>query len=132
MIYWQNRILTNVKIALGDKCKSVVSVSSKKPSVFPTCAVRTVINNSYADDLDIGDGENAVICGMSIDIITKTTLADAFSLMSIANTAMYRMGFKRNEGPVEVNDATTPEIFKVTARYSRIIGADDVIKKFDS
>jgi len=132
VIYWQNRILTNVKTALGSKCKAVVSTYSKKPAVFPTCIVRTVINNSFADDLDMEDSENAVICGMAIDICTKTTLADAMSLMSDANSAMYRMGFKRNEGPVEVVDATTPEIFRVTARYSRIIGVNDVIKKFES
>ena len=130
MINWQNRILTNVKIELGNKCPNVVATSSNMKAVFPACCVSTITSSSIADDLDIGsDEENAINCGVQIDIYSKVSLSDAMSLVAIVNGAMYKMGFKRRSGPSQAS-YTAPDIYRVIARYTRVIGADDVIDKF--
>ena len=133
MIYWQNRILTNVRISFGDRCKNVVSTISDIKATFPACAVEVVSNNSVADDLDIGsDGENAVYCGVAVEIYAKKSLQDSMELVSIANTAMYRMGFKRIQGPIQVHNASEPDIFHVSTRFARVIGASETIERFET
>lgn len=130
MINWQNRILTNVKTELGDRCKNVVATSSNMKAVFPACCVSVISAPSVADDLDIGsEEENAIDCGVEIEIYSKVSLSDAMSLMAVANSAMYKMGFKRRQG-ANLASYASPDITRVIARYTRVIGADDVIDKF--
>lgn len=129
MIYWQNRILTNVKNALGNKCPNVSSTTSNKKSKFPACAVRIVSDTAVSDDLEMDGEEAAVLCGVAVDIYSKTSLAHAIELMDIANKAMYRMGFKRQEGAIQVEDETSPELFHLASRYARVIGSEDTIEK---
>lgn len=131
MIYWQNRILTNVKISLGDMCKTVSSVINGSKAKLPACAVQIVYNNSIADDLEPGDSENAVYCGVHVEAYSKTSLQDAVSIMDVANTAMYRMGFKRRQGPIQTTSTESPELYRLASRYDRVIGADDVIERFE-
>lgn len=130
MIFWQNRILTNVQTALGGRCKTVVSRRNGLPAKFPACLVKVETNYSMADDLDMEDGENAVYCGVAVEIYVTTTLNDGYALMELANSAMYRMGFIRPEGPFHVEDNTRPEVIRLVARYTRVIGASDTIDKF--
>jgi hypothetical protein len=130
MINWANRILTNVKFELGDSCSNVISTASNMKAVFPACAVSVISNPAIEDDLDADrDGENAVQCGVQIEIYSKKSLSDAFILMGVANSAMYKMGFVRREGAREISHSD-PSIFRVIARYTRVIGANDVINKF--
>lgn len=132
MIDWRNRILTNVKLALGDEVKAVTSTQSDVKAKFPACAVQTIINNSIADDLSAdNDSENAVTCGVQIDIFVKTSLSDAYRLADIVNSAMYRMNFIRANGFNETINYTSPDIKRVTARFERIIGSSDVIDRFE-
>lgn len=131
MIFWQNRILTNVKTALGDSCKTVVSVRNNSEATFPACSVRVVSDPAIAEDLDCGDSENAVSCGVTIEMFSRESLTECMDLIDIANTSMYRMGFKRREGPRQVTNAEQPDVYRVLARYVRTIGANDTIKKFE-
>lgn len=131
MIYWQNRILTNIKIAFGDKCTNVVPSRNNNETVFPACLVRTVQDTAIAGDLGSSGEENAVNCGVQVEIYSKKSLSDAISLMSVVNRAMYRMGFSRREGARQVSNVEQPDIYRVVARYTRVIGSEDVIKKFE-
>ena len=128
MIYWKNRILTNVKSAVSAKCSNVVSTESEIKSKFPAMLVKISSNSAVADDLEPGDGENAVRCFVTIEAHCKTTLQDSINLMKLANGAMYQMGFKRRQGPLEVDNPEAPEVFRMIARYVRIIGSNDTIK----
>lgn len=131
MIYWQNRILTNVKLSLGDLCKNVVASRNNAETIFPTCHVRIVSNSATAEDLDCEGEENAVNCGVAVEIYSKKSLAECINLIGIANTAMYEMGFKRREGPRQVTNVEQPDIYRMIARYVRAIGANDEIKRFE-
>lgn len=132
MIFWQNRILSNVSATLGKRCTNVVSRWNNRRTAFPACLVKVVANNSVADDLDIDrDEENAVFCGVSVEIYVNTSLQDAYDLMGLANKAMYRMGFTRPEGPIHVEDSAQPEVIRLVARYTRVIGASETIEKFE-
>ena len=131
MIDWQNRILTNVKIQLGNKCKFVVSTSSKVSSTFPACSVTVTGGPELEPDMDPDDEENAINCGVSIEMYSKVSAEDSRSLIGIADKAMHKMGFHRNMGPTQVENVTAPDIFRYTARYSRTIGVNDVIPLFN-
>ena len=131
MIFWQNRILTNVKIALGSDCPTVVSVRNNSSATFPACSVRVVSDVATAEDLDMGDGENAVTCGVAVEVFSRESLTESFNLIATVNKAMYQMGFKRREGPRQVTNAEQPDIYRVVARYVRTIGANDTIKRFE-
>ena len=131
MIYWQNRILTNVAKKLGDKCKNVVSTENNTRPIFPTCEIKVVENRSIADDLECEDGENAVLCGVQAVMITKKSLSETIDLMRTVHEAMYKMGFKLKTGPLETTYATNPDECRVTSRFTRVIGACDVIELFD-
>ena len=128
MINWANRILTNVKTQLGDKCTNVVKTTNNMRASWPAVCVKVINNAATADDLEFE--ENAVTCTIQIEAFSKVSLTDAEKLMDTANEAMYRMGFKRFQGPQEVDNVNAPEIFRVISRYRRIIGANDTIDKF--
>jgi len=129
MIYWQNRILTNVKNALGTKCPNVSSTVNNTKAKFPACAVRIVSDPGISDDLESLDEEAAVLCGVAVDIYSKTSLGHAIELMDIANKSMYMMGFKRQEGPMQIEDESSPELYHLASRYARVIGSEDIIEK---
>lgn len=128
MIYWQNRILTNVKKHLGDKCKNVVSTDNGGSSKFPTVAVKVFNNAAVATDLEAE--ENAVACNVSIDAYSRKSLSEAIDVIDTADEAMRIMGFRRTYGPSQVDNMNSPEINRMVARYRRIIGADDDIRLF--
>ena len=131
MIDWQNRILTNVKIQLGDKCPFVVSTSSKVKSTFPACCVTVTGGPEMEADLDADEDENAINCGVSVDIYSKVSAEDARKLLGIADKAMHKMGFQRAMGPSQIENPMSPDIFRYDARYTRVIGFNDEIKKFE-
>lgn len=128
MIYWQNRILTNVKKHLGKKCINVVSTDNSGDSTFPAVAVKVFNNSAIATDLEVE--ENAVSCNVSVDVYSGKSLAEAIDIMQTADEAMRIMGFKRTYGPSQVENMNSPEINRMIARYRRVIGADDVISPF--
>ena len=135
MINWQNRILTNVKLTiLGEyNLAQVVSTATNMPAKFPAVCVAVV----SAPAIDLGsDEENAINCVVQIDVYSKVSDADAMKILESANSAMYRMGFKRREkrnGADSLQASfTSPDIHRVIARYTRVIGANDVIDRFVS
>lgn len=139
MINWQNRILTNVKITILVEYAhaQVVSTVTNMPAKFPAVCVAVVSAPAIADDLDLGsDGENAISCVVQIDVYSKVSDADAMKILELANSAMYRMGFKRREkrnGADSLQASfASPDIHRVIARYTRVIGANDVIDRFVS
>lgn len=130
MIYWGNRILTNVKIRLGDRCKNVVSFANMEQAKFPTVSVMTASNTSTGDDLEYE--ENAVRCGVSVSAYSKVSVSDAMEILSIADGAMFEMGFKRRSGPfLGTGGEAKPDIYHATSRYARVIGANDEIPLFE-
>ena len=147
MIFVGNRVLTNVKYLVDNEFTGrkvvVVSTATDAPASFPTLEVKTVSNYALGDDLEDGDEENAVMCLMSVTAYSDKSLQECYKLISVANKAMYRMGFKRNSGPYEgvrtrrrgasndgvVQDAQT-NVLVVNARYVRAIGGNDEIPRF--
>ena len=127
MIYWANRILTNVKSAVVSKCTNVVSTESGIKSKYPALLVKVSSNSAVADDLECDEEENAVRCIVTIESYCKTSLQDNIALMGLSNGAMYSMGFRRRQGPLEVDNIEAPEVKRMVARYVRIIGKNDTI-----
>ena len=130
MIYWQNRILTNVKNSLEGKCNTVVSAKNNIKASFPACLVQVVSNPAIAETLDLDDSECAVYCGVNLEIYSKVSMTETMELTGIANEAMYKMGFKRREGPSQVQNVDSPDIFRIVCRYVRVIGASETIDRF--
>jgi len=129
MILWQNRILTNIKVILGDKVARVTSTPNGDIAKFPTCSVQTVSNNQTASDMSYHYLDNAVYCAVSINMFTNTSLDDCYELMQIADRGMQAMGFIRDMGAFQV-ETESSKIYRLNARYSRRIGNAEEIVDF--
>ena len=125
MIYWQNRILTNVKNHISTICANVVSTKNGKFSKFPAVIVEVTSNTAIAEDF--GGEENAVRCSVTIHAYSKSSVNNARDILQSADEAMRMMGFRRRQGPLEITDVDIPDVFVVVARYSRVIGASEEI-----
>lgn len=134
MIDWENRVLTNVETRLHQEygpCK-VVSIVNDTPPTFPTVCVSMLANHAIAEDLEIGDGENAVNCGIGVTAYSNKSKQDCKAMISVANKAMYNMGFKRGYGPITATSGVEAQnkYHVMLARYMRVIGSTETIEKF--
>ena len=129
MINWSNRVLTNVKIYVSDKCDSVQADSSRTPPRFP--AVSVVQIDSPERGMDSENKENAIYSAMELQAFSNQSLKESEELMAECCDAMRSMGYVRNSGPYPVLNAEDKNIHRTVARFSRIIGSDDVIPRFE-
>ena len=125
MIYWQNRILTNVKNHVSDICTNVVSTPNGKKPSFPALLVEVTSNTAIEEDF--GGEENAVRCVVTIESYSKSSVNHARELITSADDAMRMMGFRRRQGPVEITNESLSDVFIIVARYTRVIGASETI-----
>ena len=126
MIYWKNRIVSNVEKALEGKCSYVVSTVSGIPKQLPCVAVVVVNNASMATDLE--NNECAVRCSVRVQAYSSKSENECIELLSIADSAMWRMGFQRFGGPTPNGEENG--VRAVAANYSRVIGDGNEIEKF--
>ena len=129
MIYWGDRVLTNVYKTIRDICPTVVSVFSAAEQHFPAATVAWVESTSVADDFSFE--ENAAMCGVLVKVVSKKSLEHAREIREKADGAMYRMGFKRTGTLSMGREESDPEIYRASARYRRVIGSDDTIPVFE-
>lgn len=125
-----NRVLTNIKIAESDICLNITSANSDSPPGLPALMVDQTNNSDTADDLE--NSENAVESVIELQVYSNKNLTEARKIINVACDAMRQMGYRRRAGPQQVTNAANTNIFRMVARFSRIIGAGEEIKLFDS
>ena len=125
--YW-NRIISNLATAEGEGCNISSSVSDMPPR-FPTLLVDQLDNSDFAVDLE--NSGAAVRAHMELTAYSNKSLTEVRNIMSTAREAMRLMGFVCNYGPRQI-PSTNVNLFRVIARFSRVIGDGDDIPKFET
>lgn len=125
-----NRVLTNIKTAESGTCPNITSTSSDSPPGFPALLIDQIENPDAAEDLE--NSENAVESTIEIQVYSNKSLTESREIINIACDAMRQMGYRRRMGPKQVKNAGDNKIFRMAARFSRVIGAGEEIPKFES
>lgn len=130
MLDVSNRVLTNIKICVSDVCQNVQSSSSKSPPGFPALSVEQIDSPDAAVDLE--NSENAVTSVIEIQAFSNKNITEAKKVINKACDGMRFMGYVRTYGPKEVNNASDTNIYRMVARFKRIVSSVDEIKKFET
>ena len=125
-----NRVLTNIKIAESGICSNITSTNSDKPPGLPALLIDQIDNPDAAEDLE--NSENAVESTVEIQTYSNKSLTESRKIINIACDAMRQMGYRRMMGPKQVTNAGNSKIFRMVARFSRVIGSGEEIAKFES
>lgn len=123
-----NRVLTNIKTYVSDICRNVESSSSKSPPRFPALSVEQIDNTDTAIDLE--NSENAVTSVIEIQAFSNKNLTEAKKVINKACDGMRVMGYVRTYGPKEVKNVSDKNIYRMVARFKRIVSSVDEIEKF--
>lgn len=130
MIDVSNRVLTNVKNYITDVCKTVQSDNSKTPASFPAVSVVQIDNPDVAVDLE--NYENAVESVIEIQSFSNKNLTEAKIIINKSCDAMRIMGYVRTYGPKKISNASDTNIYRMVARFKRIVSSVDEIEKFET
>ena len=128
MIDVSNRVLTNIKTHVFDVCQNVVNDRSKSPASFPSLSVVQIDSPEIAIDLE--NSENAVQSTVEIQAFSNKNITEAKTVISKACDGMRIMGYVRNYGPMKVSNATDTNVYRMVARFRRIVSSVDEIEKF--
>lgn len=129
MLNVENRVFTNIKKHVSDICSEVVNDSSKSPASFPCMSVVQIDSPDYAMDLE--NTENAVQSVVEIQVFSNKSITEAKNIISKACDGMRIMGYVRNYGPMKISNAADTNIYRMVARFRRIVSSVDEIEKFN-
>ena len=124
-----NRVLTNIKFAESGICPNITSTNSDGPPELPALLVDQIDNPDVAEDLE--NSENAVESTIEIQAYSNKSLTETRKIINIACDAMRQMGYRRMMGPKQVTNAGNSKIFRMVARFTRVVGSGEEIKKFE-
>lgn len=130
MINVENRVLTNVKTYISDVCQTVQNDSAKSPASFPAVSVDQIDNPDTAVDLE--NAENAVVSMIEIQSFSNKNITEAKTIINKACDGMRIMGYVRQYGPKRVQNAADTNIFRMVARFRRIVSSVYEIEKFET
>lgn len=130
MIDVSNRVLTNIKTYISDVCDTVQNDSKKSPTSFPALSVEQIDNPDAAVDLE--NTENAVTSTIEIQAFSNRNITEAKTIINKACDGMRIMGYVRNYGPTRVQNAADTNIYRMVARFRRIVSSVDEIEKFET
>lgn len=130
MINVENRVLTNVKTYISNVCQTVQNDSAKSPASFPAVSVEQIDNPDTAVDLE--NAENAVVSMIEIQSFSNKNITEAKTIINKACDGMRIMGYVRQYGPKRVQNAADTNIFRMVARFRRIVSSVDEIEKFET
>lgn len=129
MIDASNRVRTNVKAYISDICKNVQN-DNRTPTSLPAVSVKQIDNPDVAVDLE--NSENAVRSVIEIQAFSNKNLTEATKIIHKACDAMRIMGYERNYGPTEIKNASDTNIYRMIARFKRIVSSVGEIEKFET
>ncbi|MEZ3487322.1 MAG: hypothetical protein K1W22_12240 [Lachnospiraceae bacterium] len=123
MIDKSSEIFTHIMYAVQPLCSSASQTYQDSPSKFPHIFVDN--KDNPVTDTDMENSECAVTPMVEITTYTKDGLSSAKKIISLADTEMRNMGFKRSFGPQQVTNVADTSITRVIARYSRRVADGD-------
>lgn len=129
MIDVWNRVMSNISVAVKDKCTNISNSETDTPAKFPT--VRVSVINMYEDAVDLENSENGIRSDMRIQTFSNKSLTEARSIMALACDAMREMGYRRTFGPREIENVHDRNVKRMEARFRRFVSVLDDIPKFE-
>lgn len=123
MIDIWNRVLTRLKEGSADLCTEYTSTESESPAKFPTVCVRQLNDADAAEDLE--NNENAVLSEIEIQTFSNKSLTESRKIISRQCDIMRGLGYIRFSGPLPVANTASKNIYRMTARFRRMIGAGE-------
>lgn len=129
MIDVSNRVLTNIKLAVGSACSNYVSSETDTPSKFPAMLINQYGDSDAAEDLE--NSENGVTSEVRIQSYSNKSLQEAKTLMGTACDAMRDMGYRRTFGPREIENVADRNVKRCEARFRRFVNGLDDIPRFN-
>lgn len=128
MIDVSNRVLSNIKTYVKDTCKNVSNYSSKSPPSFPAVSVVQIDNQDACMDLE--NSETAVESVIEIQCYSNKNITEAKNIINQCCDAMRKMGYARAYGPKPIDNASDANIYRMVARFKRLVASVDDIAKF--
>ncbi len=129
MIDVSNRVRTNIKVYISDICKNVQN-DSRTPTSLPAVSVKQIDNAETAVDLE--NTETAVVSVIEIQSFSNENITEAIKIINRVCDGMRIMGYVRNYGPTEIKNASDTNIYRMVARFKRIVSSVDEIEKFET
>lgn len=127
MIDFWNRVNTNIKTVLADRCSNFTATKEDTPPGFPCTCIEQTDNGEVAKDME--NTENAVRSVIEIRTISNKSLTEARTVMGAAADGMRQMGYSREYGPTPIDNASDKSLKVMFGRFSRVIGLGEEIKK---
>lgn len=128
MIDVSNRVLSNIKKDIKELCQNVVNDSTMVPAGFPAVSVEQIDNPDVGVDLE--NSENAVKSIIEIRSYSNKSLSESKLIINKCSDAMRIMGYERIYGPKKVDNVSDKNIYRMVARFQRIVSSVDDIDKF--
>ena len=128
MIDLSNRVLSNIKSYVKDICKNVSNYSSKTPPEFPAISVVQMDNRGMCDDLE--NNENAVESVIEIQCYSNKNITESKNIINKCCDAMRKMGYTRLYGPNPITNVADTNIYRMVARFRRLVSSVDDVPKF--
>lgn len=128
MIDVSSRVLSNIKSYVKDTCKNVSNYSSKTPPEFPAVSVVQIDNQDVCMDLE--NSENAVESVIEIQCYSNKNITEARNIINQCCDAMRKMGYIRTFGANPITNVADTNIYRMVARFKRLVASVDDIAKF--
>lgn len=97
---------------------------SQSPATFPTVLFQKLQSSEIGQDLS-GQNINGIISNIQIDVITNTSQTDAERIADACMESMKKMRY--NVAGDLIIDNSELDVYRIIARYSRVIGSNDII-----
>ena len=129
-----SRVFTNVRIHVGRLFPSVNTQNSRTatPPSLPAVSVLSIDAPEVALDLDLGTTEDdvAIRSNIEIQVYSNRSITESRQIITAACNAMRGMTYRRTFGPAEVVDNSNPNLYRMIARFSRIVSDLDDLPRF--
>ena len=135
MIDVSNRVYTNVKTYVQRLYPATHFQNSQTATIpsFPSVSVKSINNAEVGVELgeyELGD-ELAVESAMEIQVYSAVGIDEARNIINAACDAMRGMSYTRTYGAYEIADAGHPNLYRMVARFSRIVHGLSDIDRFN-
>lgn len=126
-----NRVFTNVGLYVNSINAAVTVKNSRTatPSELPAMCVIHIDMPEVGNDLSEGDFSDDIAVSSVVEIQTYSnkSISEAREIMVLGCKAMRKMSYERTYGPGDLPDQSSPNVYRMVARFRRIIhGLDDI------
>lgn len=97
---------------------------SQTTATFPTILFQKLAGSEIGSDLS-GQNINGIISNIQIDVTTNTSQTDVERIADACMEAMKKMRYKAVSDLIV--DSSESDVYRIIARYSRVIGCNDTI-----